>query len=237
MALMPRGQPRSVPDLAGDLYDREMAKLRAQRRAEDEDYHSPLEVVEGALHDFQDGPKIKRPNFAQSMVPMVGSGWEAVADLQDRNYGGAAFNGIMAVAEMLPVGVAVKGLRAAGKGIGILKKGSVTAGAAAKKIRRVGLAGPGQEIHHTIPLRGTGRSVQDPRNHYALLKVMPKADHRRLTGKWAGEPRFDPLQRAWHGTTDWMKAVPVGVAGYAADSWENVKRPFDHPGPEPVARK
>ena len=33
MAAMPRGEPRTVPDPAGELYDREMAKVRAERAA------------------------------------------------------------------------------------------------------------------------------------------------------------------------------------------------------------
>jgi hypothetical protein len=226
MAKAPRGTPQTVPDPAGELYDREMAKVRAEREARDRGFRSPLNLAQGALHDFQNGPKIQRPNLPQSFIPVFGPAWEATADLQDGDYAGAAFNGAMAVADALPVGVAVKGLKAASKGIGILRKGSVTAKAAGDKIRKVGLAGKGEEIHHTVPLRGTSRNAQDPRNHYALLKVLPTEQHRRLTGSWNGKPKYDPIRRMWHGTTDWQKAVPVGVAGSAADAWENFTKPF-----------
>jgi hypothetical protein len=91
------------------------------------------------------------------------------------------------------------------------------------------MAKPGQEIHHTVPLNGLGRNVQDPRNHYAFLKVLPKEQHRRLTGSWNGKPMYDPIRRVWYGTTDWMKAVPTGAAGYAADVWENLTDPFSPP--------
>lgn len=205
---------------------------RQEREPEDAGFRSPLDVAQNALHDFQDGPKIQRPNLAESFIPVVGPAWEAAADLQDGNYGGAAFNGAMAVADALPIGVAAKGIKALTKGVGVLKGGSVTADAARKVLRRVGMAKPGQEIHHTIPLDGLGRNVQDPRNHYAFLKVLPKEQHRRLTGSWSGKPRYDPLRRMWYGTTDWMKAIPTGVAGYAADAWENVTRPFSAPGPD-----
>ncbi|MDP3869475.1 hypothetical protein [Phenylobacterium sp.] len=237
MALAPRGQSRTVPDPAGDLYDQEMAKLRAKREAEDGGFRSPLDVAQDAFQDFQDGPDIRRPNLAQSFIPVVGPAWEAVADLQDGNYGGAAFNGLMAVGDVLPVGFAVKGLKAASKGIGAFKKGSVTAGAAANKIRRVGLAGKGEEIHHTIPLNGTSRSAQDWRNHYALLKVLPVEQHRRLTGSWMGKPRYDPIRRVWYGTTDWMKAAPTGLASYAADALENHRRASDGGGKPPSPRR
>lgn len=237
MALAPRGRSRTVPDPAGDLYDQEMDKLRAKRQAEDGGFRSPLDVAQDAFQDFQDGPDIRRPNLAQSLIPVVGPAWEAVADLQDGNYGGAAFNGAMAVGDALPVGFAVKGLKAASKGIGAFKKGSVTAGAAATKIRRVGLAGKGEEIHHTIPLNGTSRSAQDWRNHYALLKVLPVEQHRRLTGSWMGKPRYDPIRRVWYGTTDWMKAAPTGLASYAADALENHRRASDGSGKPPSPRR
>ena len=226
MARMPRGEPRSVPDPAGELYDKEMARVRAQRDAEDRDFRSPLDMAQGALEDFQNGPKIQRPNLAQSFIPIVGPAWEAAADLQDGNYGGAAFNAAMAVGDALPAGAIVKGVRAASKGIGVLKKGSVTSGAAIKQIRKAGLAGKGEEVHHTFPLNGKGRSEQDWRNHYAFLKTLPKETHRRLHGSWNGKPQFDPVRRAWHGTTDWQKTVPSAIGTLAADAWENLSEPF-----------
>ena len=135
----------------------------------------------------------------------------------------------MTAASALPFGVAARGVRAASKGIRILKDGSVTADAARKALRKAGMAKPGQEIHHSIALKGLGRNVQDWRNHYAFLKSLPKDQHRRLTGSWMGKPQYDPIRRVWYGTTDWMKAVPTGLAGYAADTWENLTHPFDQP--------
>ena len=190
---------------------------------------SPFGSAADAFHDWQHGRKMQRPNLAESFIPVVGPAWEAVADLQDGNYGGAAFNGVMAVADALPFGAAIKGFNAARKGIGILKEGSVTADAARKVLRRVGMAKPGQEIHHTFPLDGLGRNVQDWRNHYALLKPLPQEIHRRLTGRWMGKPEFDPVRKIWYGTTDWQKAVPTAIAGYAADAWENLTHPFNSP--------
>ena len=139
----------------------------------------------------------------------------------------------MAVGDALPAGAIIKGARAATKGIGILKKGSVSANAAAKQIRKAGLARKGEEIHHTIALNGTSRTAQDPRNHYALLKTLPKEQHRRLTGSWEGKPRYDPVRRIWYGTTDWQKSVPTAIGSYAADAWENVTRPFESAKPPP----
>ena len=207
-----------------------VASIHENEREPETGTQTPLDGVVDAFHDWQRGPKMQRPNLAESFIPVVGPAWEAAADLQEGNYGGAAFNGAMAVADALPIGVAFKGLNAARKGVGILKEGSVSAGAAARQYRKLGMAKHGEEVHHTVPLDGTSRTAQDWRNHYAFLKALPKEQHRRLTGSWAGKPMYDPIRRAWYGTTDWMKAVPAGVAGYAADAWENVTHPFAAPG-------
>jgi hypothetical protein len=225
MARMPLGQPRSVPDPAGELYDQQMAKLKAKREAEDRGDDSPLDMAGRAFRDFQNGPRIPRPNTAETFIPVIGPAWEAAGDLQDGHYGDAAFNAAMAVADALPIGTALKGVNSLRKGIGVLKEGSVTADAARKVLRRVGVAGQGEEIHHSVPLDGLGRNVQDWRNHYAFLKVLPTEQHRRLTGSWAGKPRYDPFRRAWYGTTDWMKTGLAGVTGYAADALQNFAAP------------
>lgn len=211
------------------LPDGGATKVEVQSKSPTGGFRSPLDMAQDALHEFQSGPKIPRPNLAKSFIPIVGPAWEAAGDLQDGNYGGAAFNAAMAIGDALPVGAIFKGAKAAEKGIGILKKGSVSANAAAKQIRKAGLAGKGEEIHHTIPLDGTSRTAQDWRNHYAFLKTLPQETHRRLTGGWNGKQQFDPVRRIWHGTTDWQKSVPTAIGSYAADAWENVTRPFGAP--------
>jgi hypothetical protein len=72
-----------------------------------------VNMAQDALHNCQSGPKIQRPNTPESFLPVVSPAWEAAADLQDGTYGGAAFNGAMAVGDALPVGAIVKGTRAA----------------------------------------------------------------------------------------------------------------------------
>jgi len=210
MAQMPRGAPRSVPDPAGEAYDTHMAGRRAS-------------AATGPLEAFQSARPIPRPNTAQTLIPIIGPTWEAAADLQDGNYGGAAFNASMAILEAVPGGVvAARGARAARLGIDLMNTGSRTAASSSRVLRQAGLAGPGQEIHHTVRLNGLGRNTPDPRNDYMFLKVLPKEQHRRLTGSWAGKPRYDPVRRVWYGTTDWMKAVPITGAAVAADTAENV---------------
>jgi hypothetical protein len=165
------------------------------------------------------------PGFvSQDPSSHVGPAWQAAADLQEGNLTGASVNTALAIADATPIGPLVKGAKVAKLGIGVVKKGSVTAGAAAKMIKKAGLSGPGREIHHSIPLDGIGRSVQDWRNHYLFLKVLPKDVHRRLHGRWAGKPRYDPIRRIWYGSTDWQKAFPTSAASMTADSIENANR-------------
>ena len=222
MAESPRGSARSVPDPDGELYDREMERLRKARAASESG--GPLKFAGDALSDFQNGPKIPRPNLAQSFIPVIGPAWEAAGDLQDGDYGGAAFNGAMALADLLPVGEVIKGVRMASTGVDVLRLGkSLSADAARKDFRKKGFAKPGQEIHHTAPLKGKSRNAQDVRNHPILLKVLPKEQHRRLTGSWGGQPRYDPGRRLWYGTAGWQKAAPIAAGAYGADSVENLQ--------------
>jgi hypothetical protein len=183
-----------------------------------------LPGVLAVVSELQRTKPIPRPSLGQSFIPVVGPTWEAAADFEDGNYGGMALNGAFAIADALPVGVGLRGLRAASKGIGAWKTGSVTADAARKMIRKKGLASAGDEIHHAVPLDGIGRNVQDWRNHYLFLKTLPKEQHRRLTGSWDGRPMYDPIRKVWYGTTDWMKAVPTGLLSYVGDGVENLQR-------------
>jgi hypothetical protein len=203
-----------------------VASIHENEREPETGTQTPIGGLVDAFHDWQNGPKIHRPSLAESFIPVVGPAWEAAADLQEGNYAGAAFNGAMAIADALPIGVAAKGMKAASKGVTVLKKGSLTANAAASRLRAWGIAKKGEQIHHTAALNGIKRNEQNWRNHYAFLKVLPEETHQRLTRRWNGKPRFDPIRRVWYGTTDWQKAVPTGTAGYLADTWENVTHPF-----------
>lgn len=225
MARMPKGQPQDVPDPEGELYDLEMARIRRLRDAEDFGIGPYRDLDRAPPQILEEIPRIREPNALESLIPVVGPAWDAASDLQKGDLGGAAFNTAMAIADLTPLGPAAKGVKAARLGIGVLKTGSVTAGASARKIQRAGLSGPGMEIHHSIPLNGIGRSVQDWRNHYAFLKVLPKEVHRRLHGSWAGKPRYDPIRRIWYGTTDWQKAAPTAVAARTGDAVENTREP------------
>jgi hypothetical protein len=180
--------------------------------------------IAGRLHDFQAGPKIARPNLAQEFIPVIGPAWDAAADLQEGHYGSAAFNALMAAGDLLPAGYAVK----AGKGAWELGRAMKTflpkAAAIQKKMHKIGMALPTEEVHHVFALNGLGRYVPSFKNSPLFLKVLPKEVHRRLHGRWGGRPKFGLLPQLWHGTTDWMKAGAAGIGSYATDEAQNLEQ-------------
>ena len=221
MAQIPRGQPRSVPDKAGEQYDREMAQLKAERSAREQG-GSLLEAVIKPISDLQNRPKIARPSVAQTFIPVVGPAWEAAADFQDRDYVGVVLNAGSAAMDLTGGGAMVfKGGRALSKGVKFLNEGSRTADSSRKVLRRRGLAKKGQEIHHTLPLNGLSRNAPDYRNHYMFLKIMPEEQHRRLRGRWGEKPKYGPAGQIWYGTNAWQKGLPAMSGGHAVSSVES----------------
>ena len=130
MAKMPYGQPRDVPDPEGELYDRELARVRRLREAQDYGAAPPQDLAEGDPDILDSVPRIRQPGPVASLIPVVGPAWQAAADLQEGNLVGAGVNTALAIADVTPAGPLIKGAKAAKLGIGVLKKGSVTAGAA-----------------------------------------------------------------------------------------------------------
>jgi len=178
----------------------------------------------GRFRDFQAGPKIARPNLAEEFIPVVGPAWDAVADLQDGHYGSAAFNGAMALGDLLPVGYGIKAGRGALKLVREMKTLTPKAAAIQRKMHKIGLALPTEDVHHIFELNGLGRYVPNWKNNPLFLKVLPREVHQRLHRRWGGKPKFGLVPRLWHGTTDWMKAGAAGIGSYATDGLEDVER-------------
>jgi len=180
--------------------------------------------VAGRFHDFQAGPKIPRPNGLEELIPIVGPTWDAVADLQDGNYGSAAFNAAMAIGDALPVGYLGK----AGMGAWKLGREMGTflpkAAAIQRKMHKIGMALPTEEVHHVFELNGLSRYVPSWKNIPLFLKPLPREIHQRLRHRVGDLPRFGLIPRLWHGTTDWMKASTVGITSYAADEAQNLEQ-------------
>ena len=185
-----------------------------------------LEQSRAAMADW----KISRPGTAASLIPVIGPAWEAAADIQDGDYGSAAFNGAMAVADALPGGQLLK-LRHLTKVLKAANKGKPLSSLNANQMRDVyakaGKIMPGQELHHTVPLKkwewlpkAERTTPGVVRNNPALLKVMEQEPHRRLTGSWNGKPQFNLPQKIWHGSNALEKSVVGAAAGKVVDAGE-----------------
>ena len=84
-------------------------------------------------------------------------------------------------------------------------------------LKKEGWIKPGHEGHHVfIPQRGWGKTWPDAlKNHPLNIKSLPKDVHRRITGRWQGQPRFNHFERLLHGAPAWTK---VGIGGVGADA-------------------
>lgn len=206
---MPRGEPRSVPDLEGEMYDDWVRRQReAEERAADQASSGRWPASPAQL-EARDAMSATPANLAgAALFPVLGPLFGVVDHARADEPWAAAGSAVEAAAD---VGMVLTGAGVAGaveKGVAN-NVGRRTAEAVRKQLRRRGVAGAGQEIHHSVPLNGMRRTVENWRNHPAFLKVLPTANHRRLSGSWEGKPRFDPIRRAWIGTPDWMKTVPA----------------------------
>lgn len=173
--------------------------------------------------------KITRPGAVASLVPVIGPAWEAAADIQDGNYGSAAFNGAMAIADVLQIGQGIK----LGRIVKIINevKRSQPPLPNARQMRYLyekgGLIVKGQELHHTAPLKEWSslpvlKSVLPRvernapghfRNHPALLKVMDKATHVRAH-------HGNIAEQAWHRSNALQKSILVGGFAKGLDAEE-----------------
>jgi len=239
MGRMPKGQARSVPDPEGEAYDLAMRRKRAEQFAFYHGTHgrwlgsAARSEANDALGATPGDKEVAR--YFPVTGPLMNAGDDARA--------GHPVQAAMDVAEAIAdVGISATGLGVA-KAIekGVAKNvGRMTAEAARKQLRRRGVAGAGEEIHHSIPLNGIKRTAENWRNHPAFLKVLPQAQHRRLTGSWRGAPRYDPVRRLWIGTPDWMKTVPGYVATHVdnfTDFVGSVPPPASSPYPTPYGER
>jgi hypothetical protein len=88
-----------------------------------------------------------------------------------------------------------------------------------RKAMKVGLETiPGQELHHiAIPHGGWGKTIPDQiKNASWNLKALEQETHRRIHTAFNGKPRFNPIERTWHGTSGPMKRAAAVVVAHGA---------------------
>ena len=156
------------------------------------------------------------------MVPIWGSGREALADLHDGKYVGAAVNGALAASDLLLAKAVVEGLLKGG-----LKLGGNFAWRSApweeqgmrKWLGDQGFLKPGQPGHHWW-LEQKSAAPDWLKNQPPFVKGMADAvEHGRVHGPYTVNgtrlPQFNAAQRAWYGTPDWFKALNLSIPGHA----------------------
>ena len=220
-------QPRSVPD----PYAKAHATAARTQRA-----YNARQVAELEPRRANKGPigKARGPNWApdvghpgtlESLAPIWGSGREALADLHDGDYLGAVGNGVMAASDVVLAKAVLTGLYK-----GALKIGGSHAWRSKpwdevpgvrKWMGEKGHLKPGQHGHHgLIPQNGWGKAVPDfIKNQPWNIKGLNPVTHGRIHGRYTVDgvklPRFNPVERVWHGTPAWTKPAATGAGGGA----------------------
>lgn len=212
MARMPSGEPRSVRDISDEDYN-EMIRRQAANNAR----------AAGELEaQPRDGGRIGHPGDLESLIPVWGSGREALADLEDGDYLGAGLNGALAASDLFLAGSLIKG--AAKGGVFVAAKATKRAapygwdGNVRKWMGKKGYLKPYQHGHHWALSQneGLGRHVPDAiKNQPWNIKPMPSPQvHGRIHGRYAGKKQFNPAQRYWYGTPAWSKVGTMSAAGH-----------------------
>jgi hypothetical protein len=165
---------------------------------------------------------VGHPGFAESLIPVWGSGREAIADFQDGNYGGAALNGALAASDLFLAESIAKGIAKGGFYVarGLAKEAANPY--SWKEVVRPWMGderylAKGQHGHHwLIPQNRWGKSVPDwLKNQPWNIKGMPDAvTHWRLDHRVGNLARFNPAERLWYGTPTWAKVAAGDVAGH-----------------------
>jgi hypothetical protein len=100
-----------------------VASIRENEREPVAGSQTPIDGLVDAFHDWQQGPKMQRPNLAESSSRSWVQHGRQQPICRTGTMPGPHSMGLWRWRMLLPVGTAVKGLRAASKGVGVLKKG------------------------------------------------------------------------------------------------------------------
>ena len=218
-------QPRSVPDTDAAAHATAARTQRAYNARQAEETAS-RRTSTGQRKNTRGpswAPDVGHPSALESLAPIWGSGREALADLHDGDYLGAAGNGAMAISDVVLAKAVVTAL-----GKGALKLSGSHAWRSKpwddvhgvrKWMGEKGHLKPGEHGHHgIIPQNGWGKVVPDYiKNQPWNIKGLDAVTHGRIHGRYTVDgvklPRFNPAERVWHGTPTWTKPAAAGVAG------------------------
>ena len=162
----------------------------------------------------------QHPELGESLLPVWGSAREAVADYYEGDYGGAAVNGLLAAADLIPGSALAKTAYKTARYGGKVLKTTATDPTSWKNARRwMGKQGDlakGQHGHHWLVEQNSWLGKHLPKgvtNAPWNIKGMPVDDpivHRRIHGRaripetntWL--PRYGAVER-------YVRGAPTGV--------------------------
>lgn len=173
-------------------------------------------------------PDVGHPGALESLIPVWGSGREALADLHDGDWVGAVGNGVLAASDLIPakaiIGAVGKGAFKTGGTFAWRTKPWEEAKGVRQWLGERGYLKPGEAGHHwAIPQKEWGKAVPEwIKNQPWNIKGLDAVTHGRVHGRYTVDgvklPRFNAVDRIRYGTPDWVKAAGVGGAGRAADA-------------------
>jgi hypothetical protein len=166
--------------------------------------------------------KIGHPGPLESLLPIWGSGREAIADLEDRNYFGGAFNAGLAASDFVVAKALLGGLAKGGVKVGgkyVWRNAPWEEENMRQWLGKQGFLKPGQHGHHWW-LEQKSSAPDLLKNQPPFIKGTKDAvEHGRIHGPYTVNgvklPQFNAAQRFWHGTPDWWKALNVSMPGHA----------------------
>ncbi len=171
------------------------------------------------------GLEVEEPGFWEGLIPIWGSGKQAVHEFQTGHWAWGTFDALVAVSDAVPLRAVVgAGWKFGVKGV-VKFGGSHTWGATKKWLIKGGWREfKGQEFHHwLIPQGGWGKHVPEwIRNQPWNLMRMPDdlgKFHDSIHG--TGEFAKGLIGRLWHGSPTWAKALLGSGAGRDIDALFN----------------
>ena len=159
------------------------------------------------------GMAVGEPGFWESMIPVWGSGRAAINNFQEGKWIRGTINTAVAVSDVFLVKAAASGIAK-----GAFKLGSHTWGATSKWLTKKGWRQfKGQHMHHWLIKQGgrIGKMVPEiiKNQPWNLMPMKTAALHRALHGRGT----MNAIEKLWHGTPRWFKALGVSIFGRAAN--------------------
>ena len=178
--------------------------------------------------DGKQGKGVGQPGFAESLIPVWGSGRAMVDDFQNGNYAMGMFNMAMMVSDCFMVGTVVKGVAKFGFKAS-MNVGNMSWKAVRSRIKDVGMADfSGQHFHHLIKQKYYLNSpalkflLNQPfmvtklaRGGYTYKGVdyTMNGFHMLLDGRTVHGQAMSRLERIWYGSNNFHKASAASSIG------------------------